>query len=200
MAEQSQPARRGPYAKTTPRKAEIVAAATATFAAHGYQSGSLRQIAKQLELSLGAVMHHFPTKVSLLAAVLEQEDASDPDVAKRSRADGFIPTILEMVARNKRRQELVRMFSIVSSEATNSDHEAHAWLVRRYTRVTAMYADLIDYDRELGRLADGRDSEVLAAVVIGGWEGIQVRWLADGSDPVEMMRVFLVDLLHPLSP
>jgi len=38
---------------------------------------------------------------------------------------------------------------------------------------------------------------MLADLVIGTWEGIQVRWLADGTDPVAAMRVALDALLTP---
>ena len=191
------PARRGPYAKTALRRTEIIATATAVFGAHGYRGGSLRQIAKQLDLSLTTVMHHFPTKASLLAAVLEQEDRSDPDAEEHARQDGFIPMVLGIVRRNLGRRELVRMFSILAAEATYPEHEAHAWLVGRYTTVIASYAELIAHDRTVGRIRSERPSDQLAALVITGWEGIQIRWLADGADPVEAMRLLLHTLLEP---
>ncbi len=37
--------------------------------------------------------------------------------------------MLAIVERNLARRELVRMFSIVSAEATHPEHEAHAWLL-----------------------------------------------------------------------
>lgn len=191
-------ARRGPYAKTAERRNEIIASATAIFSAHGYQGGSLRQIAKQLDLSLTTVMHHFPTKVALLSAVLEQEDAADTDFGARARRDGFIPTILGIVRRNLGRRELVRMFSIVSAEATYPGHEAHDWLQDRYRTVTGSYEKLIAHDIEAGVLGASLDDvEMLAGLVITGWEGIQIRWLADGTDPVAAMSALLVALLHP---
>lgn len=193
----SPPARRGPYAKTAERRSEIIASATAVFSARGYQGGSLRQIAKQLDLSLTTVMHHFPTKVALLAAVLEQEDAADPDFDVRSRRDGFLPSILAIVRRNLARRELVRMFSIVSAEATYPGHEAHDWLRSRYASVTATYSALIAHDVAVGRLTTDGDPLELAGLVVTGWEGIQIRWLADGTDPVAAMGTLLSAVLRP---
>jgi len=192
------PTRRGPYAKSAERRSEIIDSATAVFSEHGYRGGSLRQIAKELDLSLTTVMHHFPTKVSLLAAVLDQEDAADTDFTDRARRDGFAPTVLGVVERNLRRRELVRMFSIVSAEATHPGHEAHEWLRRRYTAVTADYRVLIAYDRSLGRLTSDADPAMLADLVVSGWEGIQIRWLADGTDPVAAMTTLLDTLLRPV--
>ncbi|AZS45133.1 hypothetical protein BWL13_02731 [Microbacterium oleivorans] len=189
---------RGPYAKSAARRSEIITTATAVFGTHGYRGGSLRQIAKQLDLGLTTVMHHFPTKVSLLAAVLSQEDAADTDFLDRSARDGFIATVLAIVERNIGRRELVRMFTVVQAEATHADHEAHAWLQERYASVIPDYRDAIEHDRSLGRLATTRDATMLADLVIGTWEGIQVRWLADGTDPVDGMRVALEALLEPI--
>lgn len=194
---QRQTAPRGPYAKTAERRLEIIESATAVFSEHGYRGGSLRQIAKQLDLSLTTVMHHFPTKVALLAAVLEQEDAADHDFAERARRDGLIPTVLAIVRRNLGRRELVRMFSIVSAEATFPGHEAHDWLRRRYDDVTGTYAELIAHDRAQGRIAADTAPLVLAGLIVTGWEGIQIRWLADDTDPVAAMDVLLKALLQP---
>jgi len=194
----SSPTRRGPYAKSAERRAEIIASATAIFGAHGYRGGSLRQIAAELGLGLTTVMHHFPTKVSLLAAVLEQEDAADADFPQRARREGLIPAVLGVVRRNLERRELVRMFSIVSAEATYPGHEAHEWLQRRYAAVTADYAALIAHDRALGRIdPPAADDRALAGLIITGWEGIQIRWLADGTDPVDAMALLLSTLLRP---
>lgn len=190
--------RRGPYAKTAERRSEIIDSATAVFSEQGYRGGSLRQIAKQLDLSLTTVMHHFPTKTALLAAVLDQSDAAEPGFVDRSHRDGFISSILEIVRRNLGRRELVRMFSIVSAEATFPGHEAHEWLRTRYESVTSEYAELITYDREVGRLRDEGDALVLAGLVMTGWEGVQVRWLADDTDPVAAMSTLMETLLHPL--
>jgi AcrR family transcriptional regulator len=194
----SAPARRGPYAKTAERRREIIDSATVVFGEHGYRGGSLRQIAKELDLSLTTLMHHFPTKAALLSAVLQQEDAADLDFDVRSRRDGFAPSVLAIVERNLRRRELVRMFSIVSAEATHPGHEAHEWLRRRYAEVTADYAHLISEDVSAGRLRATGDPVMLAGLVVSGWEGIQIRWLADGTDPVAAMRALLDAVLRPV--
>lgn len=190
---------RGPYAKSAARRAEIISAATAVFGSRGYRGGSLRQIAAQIGLSLTTVMHHFPTKASLLAAVLAQEDAADTDFLLRSSRDGFIQTVLAIVERNLERRELVRMFTVLQAESTHADHEAHAWLEGRYASVVPQYCEAIEHDRAVGRIRASSDASMLATLVIGMWEGVQVRWLADDTDPVEAMRVALDALLEPVS-
>jgi AcrR family transcriptional regulator len=67
--------RRGEYANTARRKAEIVEAAERAFAVAGYHGGSLRQIARDLNLSFTSLRHHVPSKEALLIAVLEADVA-----------------------------------------------------------------------------------------------------------------------------
>ena len=90
-----------------------------------------------------------------------------------------------------------RMFSIVSAEATYPGHEAHDWLQNRYASVTATYSALIAHDVAAGRLTTYGDPLELAGLVVTGWEGIQIRWLADGTDPVAAMGALLSAVLRP---
>lgn len=142
-------------------------------------------------------MHHFPSKAALLAAVLEQEDKSGDGFTGNARVDGVVETVIDIVRRNLDRRELVRMFSIVAAEATHPEHEAHGWLTARYASVVATYAHAIAHDRGVGRISSDRPPEQLASLLISCWEGIQIRWLADGTDPVEGIRVLMEDLLRP---
>ena len=48
--------RRGPYASTPARKAEIVRAASASFAEHGFERASLRDIASRANLTHAALL------------------------------------------------------------------------------------------------------------------------------------------------
>ena len=93
-------AKRGPYAKTARRRAEIVEAATSVFAARGYHGGSLRDIARQIDLSFTSLVHHFPSKSDLLEAVLESADSTADWFGERARQQGLKVAILELVEIN----------------------------------------------------------------------------------------------------
>jgi ubiquinone biosynthesis protein COQ9 len=62
--------RRGPYAKTEEKRRVILDAALEVFAKSGYRSGSIRDIADRVGMSEAGLLHHFPNKSALLAAVL----------------------------------------------------------------------------------------------------------------------------------
>nr|MYU47886.1 TetR family transcriptional regulator [Streptomyces sp. SID7803] len=68
--------RRG-YAKGRAKREEILDQAMAMFGEAGYRGASLRVIATRCGISHPGLLHHFPTKESLLLAVLEHRDAVD---------------------------------------------------------------------------------------------------------------------------
>ena len=80
---------RGEYAKTSAKRTAILDAALEVFAESGYRSGSLRDVAGKVGMSEAGLLHHFPNKSALLAAVLDRRDRR----ALR-RHSGHEPTIL----------------------------------------------------------------------------------------------------------
>ena len=175
---------RGPYAKSAQRSTEILDAATTVFATHGYTGGSLRDIARQLDLSLTSITHHFGSKYELLEAVLERADTTtsgaavfDFDAACTDR--GVAAATLERVQSNLERPELLRLFAILSAEASVPTHPAHDWFVDRYRRKTESVAAALAFDQRMGRISARRDPLLLSRLLIGTWDGIQLQWLID---------------------
>ncbi|RXZ67974.1 TetR/AcrR family transcriptional regulator [Agromyces albus] len=173
------PARRGPYAKTAKRRQEIVDAATNVFATRGYHGGSLRDISRQIGLSLTSVVHHFPAKSDLLAAVLENADHSADWFLDRARAHGVKSAILDVVRHNLDRPELLRLLAIVSSEASDPEYPAHGWFVKRYENLAAELERDIAHDIQQGRVPSDVDPEQAAHLIIAVWDGLQLQWLLD---------------------
>jgi len=64
-------------------RAEIVRAASASFAEHCYERASLRDIAARANVTHAALLRHFATKDELLLAALAQRDADDSELARR---------------------------------------------------------------------------------------------------------------------
>jgi AcrR family transcriptional regulator len=191
--------RRGPYAKSARRRAEIVAAATSVFSSRGYRGGSLREIAKQLDLSLTSVVHHFPSKSDLLVAVLESADSAHADSFQEdSRTDGVAFAVLQYVRRNVDRPEMLRLLALMAAESSAADHPAHAWFRRRYEQTIGMLAAAIQRDQEAGRISNPRDPHGIAESLVALWDGLQLQWLIDPErDLVASMTAALRDLLGP---
>lgn len=198
MTEEIRPvARRGPYAKSARRRAEIISSATSVFSACGYRGGSLREIAKQLDLSLTSVVHHFPSKSELLVAVLENADSANVDSFRAdSQSEGVAYAVLRYVRRNLERQEILRLLALMAAESSSEDHPAHQWFRDRYEKVIAMLALFIRRDQDKGRISNTRDPQVIAGSLIAMWDGLQLQWLIDPRhDLVAEMTAALEDLL-----
>ena len=58
-------------AETTTIREQVLAAATHSFAAHGFDGTTLQAVAEQVGVTKQAVLHHFPSKLELHRAVLD---------------------------------------------------------------------------------------------------------------------------------
>ena len=74
MRESDAPTERRPTARqrmAAARREQILETALRLFAERGFDATSTRQIAKEAEIAEGLIFHYFPTKGSLLTAILE---------------------------------------------------------------------------------------------------------------------------------
>src|SRR6476469_7599639 len=106
--------RRGVYAKTPQRRREIIEAAAAVFAASGYSGGSLRQVAKDVDVSVTSVMHHFPSKELLLEAVLDHAESEAGRVLDLDPSrDGLRGTVVRVAENGRRHPPLLRLLAVL---------------------------------------------------------------------------------------
>ncbi|MDQ0793833.1 TetR/AcrR family transcriptional regulator [Streptomyces sp. B1I3] len=175
-------ARRG-YAKGRARRREILDQAMALFGEAGYRGASLRTIASRCGISHPGLLHHFPTKESLLLAVLEHRDEVDGEWLSLGGTSGVgrLRRYAELAALNATRRGIVELFSVVSTEATAADHPAHAYFVRRY-RDSVSGAELA-YAQALadGALRAGVAPDAAGQQLIALMDGLQVQWLLGGG-------------------
>lgn len=187
---------RGPYSKSAQRSIDILDAATTVFATRGYRGGSLRDIARELDLSLTSIVHHFGTKEELLEAVLERADRTTEqnevfDFDAACAEFGVAHATLDRVRSGPQRPGILSLFAVLSAEASSPEHPAHDWFVERYRRKTAELAAAFAFDQEKGRIDRNRDPHLLARLLIGVWDGIQLQWLIDPSADMDTaMRAF----------
>lgn len=168
------------YAKTAARKAQIVDAATAVFAASGYTGGSLREIADQIGVSLTSLVHHFPRKIELLEAVLlRANEVYGGNFDELCQAKGIRAAVLQVAECNFDHPELLRLLAILSAECSRQDHPGYAWFADRYAQVRQDYIRRVTYDQSVGRLPTHHDPAIIADLIVGIWDGLQLQWLID---------------------
>ncbi|MEV8273304.1 TetR/AcrR family transcriptional regulator [Microbacterium sp. NPDC077184] len=180
---------RGEYAKTRARKMAILDAALEVFAESGYRSGSLKEVATRVGISEAGLLHHFPSKVHLLEAVLEHRD----DLAReRFELDGddgaaTLRALVDLATYNASVPGVVELYCVLSAEAIAPDHPAHDYFVTRYVDTREMIASAFRQLQDAGRLAPGADPHRAANATIALMDGLQLQWLLD-RDVVDMAR------------
>ena len=191
------PSRRGPYSKTPARRAEIVRAALASFAEHGYERASLRDIAARADVTHAALLRHFASKDDLLLAALAQRDLDDEELAHRimqSRvpAERVLSSVLADEFAHPERQ---RNWLAITVAATNPDHPAHEFFIARRERMRSHLSS--------GRLPTAKDGEEITAdekvtMMMAMMDGLRIQALLDPTRPTlplleTFMRLLVTD-------
>lgn len=196
------PARRGPYAKTAARRREILAAAKALLARRGYRNTSVNAIAEELGLTQAGVLYHFPSKEDLLFAVLaqredERRDRYRQEWVEQPGARSALEPLIVSFRENLDDPEWVRIWAILSAEATDRDHPAHAAMVARYERSRSEMIDGLDQLRAAGVIAADVDPVHASATVLAVMDGLQLQWLLNPAlDILSMFEDFLLSYNH----
>lgn len=186
---------RGEYAKTAARRDAIVAAALEVFAAGGYHKGSLRDVAERVELSQAGVLHHFPSKVQLIEAVLAWHDKESVRVVREADRSGGDPlaALVALAEHNQENPAMVELYVLLSAEATSPDHPVHEYFRRRYESAVELFRARLDQQAASGRLRPDVDLMSTARSLLAFMDGLQVQWLYDRTsvDMTAEIRRFL---------
>ena len=172
---------RGEYAKTSAKRTAILDAALEVFAESGYRSGSLRDVAQKVGMSEAGLLHHFPNKSSLLAAVLDRRDQHSLERVPFEAQDGeaSLRGLVELAAYNASVPGVVELYCILSAEATAPDHPAHEYFIGRYEFTRANLRNAFESLERDGRLMGGVTPQRAAVATIAMMDGLQVQWLLD---------------------
>lgn len=173
--------RRGPYAKTAAVRTAILDAALDVFAESGYRSGSLREVADRVGMSEAGVLHHFPSKSALLADVLDRRDVRAMEVVTFDPDDGAatLRGLVRLAEYNATIPGIVKLFAVLSTEATSPEHPAHGYFIARYARTRENLRTAFASLAKQGRLREGVSPERAAIATIAMMDGLQVQWLLE---------------------
>ncbi|GAB3893816.1 TetR/AcrR family transcriptional regulator [Microbispora bryophytorum] len=160
------------------RREEILKAATELIAASGFKGVTLEAFAAACGMTKAGLLHHFRSREDLLIAVLERRDTLDlasvadtlepaPDAAvARAVMSGF-------VRRNLAQRSLVQLYTVLSAEALDPAHPAHAYFRTRLSEGRAMLESyLLAWHPRPGQAA----VDLLAFL-----DGLQLNWLRDAG-------------------
>lgn len=128
----------------------ISSVALALFRERGFAGTTMRQIAEDAGLSLGAAYHHFDSKQAIVAAFYEQqlvahEEAARPGIAQardlRERLGIIVHTSLDVRGLDRKLMRELAPLTIGSDESLSAFSEATAHLRRRSIQ---LYRDALE--------------------------------------------------------
>lgn len=185
--------KRTAYANGERKRAEIVDAALAVFAAKGFRRFSLRQIAEELGTTHVSLRYHFGTKDALLEAVLEEREKRDRPWREQVLAEkGLFDGVPEVIRRNATRRGVVHLDATLLAEGIAPDHPVHEFVRVRERRFHAQVREQVELERDRGRLRAGLDPDVVAWQLVALIEGLQAQWLYDETvDVVGHLSAFM---------
>jgi AcrR family transcriptional regulator len=190
---------RGPYAKSERTQKAILEAALEVFAESGYQGGSLRNVAERVGISEAGLLHHFPSKAALLAAVLQRRDEHSREEFDFDESNGrtVFTALVELARKNASIPGVVELFCRLSAEATAPDHPAHEYFRERYEMTRALSRNAFQDLARRGQLRPGVDPESAARSSIALMDGLQIQWLLDRNavDMAEELHQYFATML-----
>jgi AcrR family transcriptional regulator len=190
--------RRGQYTKSAARRTDILRAALASFAEHGYERAWLRDIAARAGITHPGLLHHFSTKDELLSAALNRREAEEREFAAKAAADGATgPSVLAaLLAREFEQPGFARAWAGLQTAASDPGHPAHAYFLERQKRLLTEVTDglstvLVDTGTHL-------EPRAAATLLLALMSGLQVYHLTDPTlDVITPLERFLELILPP---
>ncbi|MFC0674348.1 TetR/AcrR family transcriptional regulator [Brachybacterium hainanense] len=132
------------------RREQILDAAAAAFAEHGYHGVSVRTLASTIGISHPGLLHHFPTKTSILSAVIDRledraQSALDEDLDAMPGRDETIRGIVDFYDPGS---HLIQLLATLDSEGVSSEYPERM----RSARLRRVHEHIIE--RRLAQLAE----------------------------------------------
>ncbi|MFI7708715.1 TetR/AcrR family transcriptional regulator [Nonomuraea sp. NPDC049480] len=190
--------RRGPNASTPARRAQIVRAALESFAQHGYERASLRDIAARAGVTHAALLRHFSGKDELLLSALAQREEDEEKLAEQILQSGLAGgSVLVAVLRDEfKNPDYQRNWMALAIAATDPAHPAHEFFTSRRERMRTRFNS--------SPLPTSRDSAYLSAdekvtLVLAMIDGLRIQALLDPSrETLALLEVFMKLVVTPL--
>ncbi|UZX03118.1 TetR/AcrR family transcriptional regulator [Arthrobacter sp. CDRTa11] len=198
MGMAAKPGTRGAYPKGVERRRQIVRAAARIFAQYGYHAGSLRNIADEVGVTSAALIRHFQSKEGLLTAVLEYWNEESQSAGNPATGLAHIRQLPTLMAYHLTHRGLIELFLTLAAEASNPEHPARDFIVKRYEITVASLSARIREAIDAGEVSmppEQIESEARGLVAL--MDGIELQWLLHPE--LDLVGLFTTHLEHLLA-
>ncbi|MGI3224216.1 TetR/AcrR family transcriptional regulator [Streptomyces sp. GTA36] len=195
---------RGSYAKSAAIRERILEACVNAFGRSGFYGATMKDIAARAEMSHTGLLHHFPTKESLLQAVLDYRDERSTAVWQAAldrlgaTPENTVRSMLAPVMANELEPGLAALHASLSAEATTPDHPAHDYFRNRYQVFRAYFEERFEEMAASGQLVTTMTPRALAFTFVALLDGLEVQWLYEQSE--FRMEDVIEEFLSSISP
>jgi AcrR family transcriptional regulator len=190
------------YAKGRARRDAIIRTASQHFAERGFVSATILEIAAACGISRAGLLHYFPDKEALLAAVLEQRDDEDrrrfEPYIEAAGALGVLRGMVDLAEHNRVVPGLIELFVRLSAEASAPDHPAREYFNLRYRRIRRGTERALTGAIRSGDVRADLDAATASVRLTALMDGLQAQWLLDPTiDMALHVRTTLDEWLTP---
>jgi AcrR family transcriptional regulator len=173
-------------AKAEDRRALILEEAVRLVGERGYYGFTILELAQRSGLSNPGLLHYFPSKEELLIALLEDRDRRGTEIVEsvigltrhgQTKPELTLRQVLDlfhaMIVGISGEPELMRLYSVLQSEALNPEHPAHAYFMRREADTLESFGGMV-----ASYVSEPRST---ARRLVATMEGLAQQWLRSGQ-------------------
>ncbi|EGH01421.1 MULTISPECIES: TetR/AcrR family transcriptional regulator [Pseudomonas syringae group genomosp. 2] len=175
------------------RRKALLDAATVVFARDGYSSASMREVALLAGITTVGLLHHFPNKEALLAALLERRDqrvtSRFQDLVTEPTLDGFLKFLKLSMSFSIENADECQAALLMNTESLSKSHPACTWHRERFQLTHEHARGHLHALIEAGEVRADINVKALAQEIFSVMDGLQIQWLRSPQD-VDVMAVF----------
>ncbi|MER5861920.1 ScbR family autoregulator-binding transcription factor [Kitasatospora sp. NPDC002040] len=152
----------------------VLLKAAELFAEKGYRTASVKEVAERTGMTKGAVYHHFPSKDSLVIALVEALYDRWPEMLKQARAESPSPLlaafrVTDRVAEAFITDPVTRAVTRLQAERSSIPFELPA----PYVGWIRLLTELLTEAEQAGELRPGIEPEPVAHAMVASFYGTQ---------------------------
>ncbi|MBT2486514.1 MULTISPECIES: TetR/AcrR family transcriptional regulator [unclassified Microbacterium] len=176
------------YAKSAAIRQRVIDACIDAFGLSGFHGATMKDIAARAGMSHTGLLHHFPSKESLLVAVLEYRDERIIAVTRAAledlgdTPDNSILVLRAAVIASELEPGLAALDATLLAEATTPEHPAHHYFQDRFRVFRNVYRARFEEMTARGDLNTSMSPRALAYTFAAILYGLELQWLYEKED------------------
>lgn len=181
------------YPKGQARQEEILEKAREVFRTSGFDGTSMREVAAACGLSQAGLLHHFPTKESLLLSLVSRRDDQVQSEYDEQPPVHWAAEATRIAEMNLQNLEDMHLWQRMGAEAIDPDNPAHDYFVQRYSSVIT---DMGDWMRSTTPDSSDAENRLRAHLLVAMWDGLNFQQLLLPEFDMRAAFAFALDMLQ----